>query len=364
MTTLDRMFFVNFVRSYVIVLTCLLTLYTILDLFSNLDDFGGQGFAAMVQRIGFYYGTRLPQIFDRLSEAISLLAAVFCVAWMQRNNELLPQLSAGVSTRRVLRPVLVGAGLTLTLGPVVQEFVIPRLADELTTDRDDPDMRKPTQVHGTYGQDGLHVEGVAAFRTEQKVFWFFVTFPETGPTGMLHLSAKEAQYVPPAPGVERSGGWMLFNTEPWVIDRPLPPGLAAVSPGQFFLKTTEIDFETVTRPSRWHLYASTPELRRVLARPDSRRQPSVAVAFHMRLTRPIVGVLLLLLGLARILQNPNQNIFISAGLCLATSAVFFLAVYGCKYLGENDYLTPPLAAWLPVIVFGPLALVLFDAIHT
>jgi lipopolysaccharide export system permease protein len=33
-------------------------------------------------------------------------------------------------------------------------------------------------------------------------------------------------------------------------------------------------------------------------------------------------------------------------------------------LGENDYLAPALAAWLPLLAFGPLAMVFFDAVHT
>jgi lipopolysaccharide export system permease protein len=33
-------------------------------------------------------------------------------------------------------------------------------------------------------------------------------------------------------------------------------------------------------------------------------------------------------------------------------------------LGDNDILGPALSAWLPVLFFGPLALVLFDAVHT
>jgi lipopolysaccharide export system permease protein len=33
-------------------------------------------------------------------------------------------------------------------------------------------------------------------------------------------------------------------------------------------------------------------------------------------------------------------------------------------LGDNDLISPPLAAWLPVLLFGPVAIAQFDAIHT
>ena len=36
----------------------------------------------------------------------------------------------------------------------------------------------------------------------------FVAFPETSPSGMIHLTAEEAVYVPPGDG-PLTGGWML-----------------------------------------------------------------------------------------------------------------------------------------------------------
>jgi lipopolysaccharide export system permease protein len=346
-----------------IVLVSLLSLYIIVDLFTNLDDFSGGGFAMMLKRIWVYYSVRISQIFDKLSEAISLLGAMFTVAWLQRNNELLPQLSAGISTRRVVRPILIGAGITLMLGPVNQEFVIPKIADQLTLQRDDLEAAKATHVNGTYDPHGMHIEGVFGYRKEKKVEWLFVTFPDGGKTDMIHLTAEVAYYIPPGDD-PYSGGWNLFKTTPETLDTPLPRGLTQIGPGQYFLKTADIDFDAVTRGANWYMFGSLWNLRELLAKPDARRQTQVAVAFHMRLTRPIIGALLVLLGLSVILRDQNRNVFINAGLCLIMCALFYAAVFGCKYLGEADVITPPLAAWMPVLLFGPLSVTLFDAVHT
>src|SRR4029077_5945153 len=109
------------------------SLYVVIDLFTNIDSFGkaGGGFRAVVEHIVSYYGYQISLIFDRMAEFITLLAAMFTVSWMQRNNELLPQLSAGIPTRRVLRPVLIGAAITLSFGPLNQEFIIPRISNQL-----------------------------------------------------------------------------------------------------------------------------------------------------------------------------------------------------------------------------------------
>src|SRR5436190_1912001 len=107
----DRYLIYGYVKAYAVCLVSLLGLYVVVDLFMNLDDFthNQRGMEQVLEHIGKYYGYKSTQIFDRLCEAIVLLAGMFTVAWMQRNNELLPLLSAGVSTRRVVQPVLLSA---------------------------------------------------------------------------------------------------------------------------------------------------------------------------------------------------------------------------------------------------------------
>jgi lipopolysaccharide export system permease protein len=97
---IDRQMIKGYFKSYIVCLTSLLSLYVVVDLFTNLDDFthNNKGLWASLLRIFTYYAYKVAQIFDRLCEAIVLLAAMFTVAWMQRNNEQVPLLSAGVST--------------------------------------------------------------------------------------------------------------------------------------------------------------------------------------------------------------------------------------------------------------------------
>src|SRR6266536_3072279 len=128
---LDRMLIFNYVKAYLICLVSLLGLYIVVDLFTNVDDFAQHrnGLLPVLSSIAKYYGVQITVIFDRLCEVIALLAAMFTVAWIQRNNELIPLLSAGVSTHRVVRPVVLSACLMMGLSVVNQEIIIPRLGN-------------------------------------------------------------------------------------------------------------------------------------------------------------------------------------------------------------------------------------------
>lgn len=366
MTILDRMLFISFIRAFFICLTSTLSLYIVVDLFTHLDDFNhdADGFLDVVRNILNYYGYQILLYYDRLCEAIALLAAMFTVAWMQRSNELLPCLSAGVSTHRILRPIIVGAICVLGLGIANQELVIPKIADTLMTERDDPQGAKERWVHGAFDPSGVHVEGITAYPKELMVKNFYVTLPETQTSGMMHLSASQARYIPP--GTDPfTGGWLLTGTTPAEMDPDNKPEMLTwLHTGTYFLKTREVDFKTITRNPKWYNFASTKHLYNLLNKPDSPRQGQIAVIFHMKISRPVIGILLVVMGLSIILRDQMRHVFISAGLCLGMCAVFYGMVFACKFLGDADFISPALAAWLPVLIFGPIAIALHDAIHT
>lgn len=362
---IDRQMVRGYYKSYLVCVSSLLSLYVVVDLFNNLDDFTRQksGLAAVARHVVQYYAYRVPQIFDRLCEAIVLLAAMFTVALMQRNNEQVPLLSAGVSTRRIVAPVLLCAFSMLSLAVLNQELLIPRIADQLVRDRDDPDGEKNLMVRGGYEPNNIHVTGERAMRKTLSIFKFACLIPETVPNNpnQLHLQAEEAQWRKASD--DRPAGWEMFSTVPAEVE-PIPHVLDVIDSGHYFLHVRKVDFDHLTQPPNWYTMAPTKKLYDDLNDPDSTRMASMAVLFHMRLTRPLLGMVLVLLGLSVILRDQNRNVIVSSGLCLVLCGVFFAFSYTCKTLGDNEYINPAFAAWLPVVTFGPFGFVLFDAVHT
>jgi lipopolysaccharide export system permease protein len=290
---------------------------------------------------------------------------MFTIAWMQRCNEQFPLLSAGVSTQRIVLPVLLCAAFMLGLMVVNQEMVIPRVADQLNLDKDDPGGKKDMRIQGQcYEPNNIHINGKSANRRKQTVADFEVVIPKELAGVMLVLTAQEAVYVPGTG--PRKGGWEMTNTKPAALDSTFGDGsiLEVIDSGRYFLHTRSVDFQSLTRNPNWYQLTSTWQIYSELDKPEAGRQAPMAVLFHMRLTRPLLGLLLVFMGLSVILRDQNRNVIISSGMCLVLCAVFFIAQYACKMLGESEVLPPALAAWAPVLGFGPLSLVLFDAVHT
>src|SRR5438876_11509631 len=157
LTLIDRHLIRSYLKAYLVCLVSMMGLFVVVDLFTNLDKFtqASKGFVPVMQHIGLVYLNKLPQIFNHLCEAIGLLAGMFTVTWMQRNNELLPLLSAGVSTRRVVRPVLICAGIMMGLAVVNQEFGMPHVDNFMLENRQYPDGAKDVAVKGAFDVNGL-----------------------------------------------------------------------------------------------------------------------------------------------------------------------------------------------------------------
>jgi lipopolysaccharide export system permease protein len=367
---LDRQMIYGYIKSYVVCLVSLMGLFIVVDLFTNLDDFTQQhhGLLDSLNHIWLYYANMTPRIFDRLCEAIVLLAGMFTVAMMQRNNELLPLLSAGISTRRVVFPVLLAACAMLGTTVANQELVLPNIDVFLVENRANPDGKKKVEVKSVYDVNGIHISAAADGGADKKTLtiekFLCVIPPRLGHDSLATLQAETARYIPPEKDVPQTGGWLLNNTQPAEIEGwRRKDVLEPLREGRYFLYT-DVDFQNAIRSKNWFVYMTTWQLLQEMNRPGNPQQAALAVVFHQRLTRPILGMTLIIMGLGVILRDQTRNVFISAGMCLVICAVFFGACLTCQYLGNNEHLSPALAAWLPVLAFGPMAFVMFDAVHT
>ena len=323
------------------------------------------------------------------------MAAIFTVTWMQRDNELVAMLAAGISAHRVIRPVLVCAVLISGLAIANQELIIPKVARELQLPPDD-DGERQLKVYARTDINDIVIHGTWGFRDTQSIAnppdrqmesAFDATLPESR-FGTLHnLEAREARYIPES--AIRSplrGGWLLFNarlsplnSEPdgtLLIEvdpedlKDFPPPrtpMEKIAGGKCYFLRTNVDFDTATRSLQWYQYASTSDLVRTLASPigDTERT-EIGVFLHTRLLRPALTLSLLLITLPIVMGSSTRGMFINLGFSLGTSATFYTVLFFFQYLGNNRAfgITPELAAWAPLIGFAGVSALRWDSIRT
>jgi lipopolysaccharide export system permease protein len=101
-----------------------------------------------------------------------------------------------------------------------------------------------------------------------------------------------------------------------------------------------------------------------LGSPSTDLGPDVRVSVHSRLLQPLMDGTLLMLGLPLMFSRSNRNIFLSFAICLLVAVAFSLVTLGCQSLGGLNLLRPTLAAWLPILVFLPVAVAMSHSLRT
>jgi lipopolysaccharide export system permease protein len=406
---LDRERYWAFIKAYVICFVSLIGLYIVIDVFANFDEFAQRASGmALLQAMVRYYLVHSSQFYDRLCGIISMMAAIFTVTWMQKNNEHLAMLAAGISTYRVIRPVWVSAIVVSLLAVVNQECIMPVFGEELQrAHKDDGTMRAAVTDH----RDSLEIElrGKEADRVRRTIIGFTATIPSTVSGAMRVIKAERARYVPEeAERMPLRGGWLILGAEvttksptdlvedhvlisldgrcglsprasSWAGavtsgmygivrgTRPTPADFGDTSPynGSAYFLRSDLTFESVTRSRQWFWFATTKDLLRGVFDPANRRdRDEIKVFLHNRLLRPVMSLVLMFVSLPLVLGGYGRNMFINLGLSLGTSAIFYVASFVAQYLGTSNDLSPELSAWGPLIIFGTFAYSRWDTIRT
>ena len=82
------------------------------------------------------------------------------------------------------------------------------------------------------------------------------------------------------------------------------------------------------------------------------------VLLHERIIRLPLDCVLILLGLPMAVNRHGRNLFVMIGASMLTVMAFFAVKTVSGALGGSGYLlTPAMAAWVPLLILGPIAYV-------
>ena len=377
MKLLDRYLLRQFVQIFVICFLSLMGLYLVIDLFGHLDNFSEQAKreGSLLKVIGQYYGYQSIGFFDRTSGILAMISAIFTVTWLQRHQEMTAMLAAGISKFRIIRPLIMAAVVVSLLGVANRELVIPQIREQLTRSTKDLGGTQARDLEPRFdGQTDILIGGEQTVALERQIIKPTFVLPRALKQYGSQLVAKEAFYLD-ATDLHPSGYLLIGVTAPTRIDqreslRINDQAIILTSrdhkwlePGQAFV-VSQLTFQLLANGSAWRNYASTGELITELHSPSTDMGADVRVAVHTRMVQPVIDTTLLMLGLPLMFSRRQRNVFLSIGLCLTVAIAFTLATVACQSLGGLSLLRPTLAAWLPIMVFLPVAVGMSHTLKT
>lgn len=370
MRTLDRYLLRSLLLNYVLSLFVLISLYVVLDLFLNFDEFTESGKRAhqVIREIADYYFFNVPMYFAQLSGVITLFAACLTLARMQRANELTAVLASGTSLYRLAAPIVV-AGLVMN-GLVVanNELLVPRVAAKLARNRDDVEGKRVDELW--FIRDGNNLISAEHFQPSpgrmRSVYLVELTTVDGRP-GQL----KDVIVADMAEWDGKNRGWTLINGRRYAVTSndtrlPLPTRV------NFYASELAPQDLVLRKMAAWDRFLSMSQLNQLVRRGDVRSE-SIAQIKHTRFTMPINNMILLLLGMSFFMNRLPESVLTQGAKALATCALSFLVAFAGQHLvgalssagaGSLPAWVAILPAWVPIFLFGPLAVVMLDNVKT
>jgi lipopolysaccharide export system permease protein len=353
MNLIDRYIFRLFLRVLGWSLLAFIAIFVLVDLFDHLDNFLDDD--ASTKAILKYYMYQLPMILDVVLPVSMLLASLFTVGLLSKQNEYTTILGAGVSLRRASRSILIFALIVSGAALVFRESVVP------VSNRRQGDVKKyeiEGRVHGdlqgksnfTYiGQDG-RIYVVKRFRPRPPSLEWLSVQTVACSTLVRRVDARRA--------VWKDEHWELidgtirefhgdhetvraFQRE--VLDGPVE------EPVDFSRRTIEPDqmtYRELTRFANW------------VGRTGGDPTPYRAALAH-KLSFPLINFILVVLGLALGAGRRKTTLWAGFGLTVGLAFVYYLLMNFGLQLGKTGAIPIWVSAWSGNLLYAAGGVILF-----
>ena len=347
MSLLSRYILGQYLRTFFLAASGFTAVYLLIDFFEKVDNFMEKG--KSMGLVLKFFALNLPFILNQLSPILILLAGVITLGLLNHNHELTALKAGGLPLARITRPIIFGGLIITLLFLAMGQWLLPTSTSATNTiwyEEVKGSIPKGTLRNGRYYSQGA--EGFYSFvRPHPRKFNFtnFSYSTWSDPYQLKELvTAKQAQW--------QDDHWLLKN------------GQIQTWTGSTYLTTlfTEQRFDLPEKPDHFFIpkYKAS-EQSPVQLFHEARKQQSKTESarawteFYSRLSYPLLGLPMLLLGLPVLLTAFNRW---GRDLSVAIPASCLLAFFawgawgGLQTLARATYLSPTVAALSIHILFG------------
>jgi lipopolysaccharide export system permease protein len=373
MKILDRYIAKNFLYGYFIALFVMMGLFLTVDLFLNLDEFAeysDHGTAMVLKNIVRYYSVQSFLWYRDMAGMVMVIAAVFSLTRMTRNNELIAVMASGISLKRILAPILILSLLLSGLMVLDQELVIPRFSHELTRSHDEMldesvyDLWFAGDDKGSLISTQQYVEKTQTLHKpliilREKIEGRGEVYRVTG-----KIQAEAAVYD------AHRGGWELMEGQ--LLRLPVAGESVAMqrpTPVTFYPSNLTAADIPIRRREGFKELLSLRQLTELEQNQGVRKTDLAELALqkNSRITDPIINLIMLMVALPVLVCRDPKAMKTAIGISFLTTASCFIVVFACKLFATEivfGQVRPALWTWIPIFIFFPIAWIEIDSMRT
>jgi LPS export ABC transporter permease LptG len=356
MKILDRYLILSLLLPFLFCLTAFFSMWIIFTLFGIVDDLVKA--KASLWFIIQYYGVQMPYIAQIVLPPSFFFACVYLLSYMSARRELVATMAAGVSLSRIAVPFFI---LSLVVCCIQYAFYFDLTpGSKKRVDALENTLNKQPQAKGIYPK-------VLYKNPTNGAMWYISeinvhegTFKQAEILIIDEIGRdKEKLFV--ARGTFKGKYWDLFNVRRITFN---PDGSAR--PPQDLDQMDALSLNET--PEQMIATLRTPEalpwieLYRFIHakyRPSANRMAPYQMEHFYRMTYPLLSPILCLFAFAFGISFERKAQTNSLMACLVILFVLLISLKICIALGNGKRLSPALAAWSTILLFGGVGLTLF-----
>ncbi|RAV99820.1 LptF/LptG family permease [Pseudochryseolinea flava] len=366
MKLIDKYILRQFLSTFFFVVLILLAVITVIDLTEKMDKFAKANVSSA--QIASYYLDFVIWIASLLTPITIFIATVYVCARMAGRTEIIAILSSGVSFRRYLFPFFIGSILVAGISFALNGWVIPnsnktRLAFEV----------QYLKSKYYFDKKNIHIQ------VSPNVYLYMQSYNNSNMTGYHFTMEKFENNKLIEKLVANRIQWdsvkQKWKMKEWQIKRienifhPTKDGQDSVRATDL-IGTEDRDTALVIHPkefeSDYRKYdgMTIGELKHYIGTLKARGSTGVEayeVELYTRYAAPFTIFILVFMGaiVSSRKSRGGTGVQIALGFLLSFVLIIFVTVFRTYAENGSELLTPALSVWIPNIIFGSLALVMY-----
>ena len=367
MKLIDKYIIKRFLSTYFFVVLILLAVITVIDLTEKMDKLAKAQVTA--GEIALYYLDFIPWIGSLITPITIFIATVYVCARMAGHTEIIAILSSGVSFRRILFPYFLGSFVVAIISFVLNGWLIPnsnksRLAFEV----------QYLKSKYYYDKKNVHIQ------VSPNVYLYMQSYNNSNMTGSHFtiekfegnkltekLTANRIQWD----SVKQKWtmrDWRIHKIENMFQQADGKPDTAGL--GKDIVGLADKDTALVIHPkefeSDYRKYdgMTINELIAYIKTLRSRGSTGVEayeVELYTRYAAPFTIFILVFMGaiVSSRKSRGGTGVQIALGFMLSFVFIIFFTVFRTYAENGSEWLTPELSVWIPNLIFGGLAMIMY-----
>lgn len=346
-----------FISHVVGLFLCIVTIFVVVDYVSNIRHFEGVKFYNVI----LYYWYYLPWIIQITIPIVLLLASMFAIGKMVKNNELTALKASGMSIGQLTVPLLI-FGIILSIGTFYGgEKILPRanlLKRKLEDNFKDPGAAKIFKN-----------EGIKEFRRDfyffgnQKVLYRYEEFSTSpffarGVIRQVFSNSKILQRIKAESAVYDSSGWNFINAEIRDFTKDPPTLIQKDTLKDSVLTSTPVEMVArIKNKEEMSFWELSKFIEAAKKRGDKVDKYLGELDFKVAL--PFMNFIVILLGVSITARAGRKGGGMLFGIGLALAFSYWIISRFSIVFAQNGHMPVLLGAWFGNILFFVIGLLLF-----